>query len=79
MPIAVSIIPDQIDRMPTIRLTVPQGDLSEAQKIKFVERVTDAVSRFYLEEKEEEVRSFVNVQISETAENGYAVGGEIIG
>jgi hypothetical protein len=29
--------------------------------------------------KDEEVHQFVNVRIVETAENGYAVGGEIIG
>lgn len=65
--------------MPTIRLTVPPNDLDEEQKAAFIERVTDTVSQFYLEEKGENIREFVNVRIAETAETGYAVGGEIIG
>jgi 4-oxalocrotonate tautomerase family enzyme len=65
--------------MPTIRLTVPPDDLSNEQKAAFIERVTDTVSQFYREEKDEEIREFVNVRITETAETGYAVGGEVIG
>ena len=65
--------------MPTLRLTVPPNDLDDEQKAAFIERVTDTVSQFYLDEKDEDVREFVNVRIAETAETGYAVGGEIIG
>lgn len=65
--------------MPTLRLTVPPNDLDDEQKAAFIERVTDTVSQFYLDEKDEDVREFVNVRIAETAESGYAVGGEIIG
>ncbi|MFB6230561.1 MAG: 4-oxalocrotonate tautomerase family protein [Salinibacter sp.] len=65
--------------MPTIRLTVPPGDLSDQQKEAFIERMTDTVSQFYREEKDEDVREFVNVRIAETAETGYAIGGEVIG
>lgn len=65
--------------MPTIRVTIPQDDLDEDQTSQFVERLTDTVSEFYVDEKGEDIRSFVNVQIHETAENGYAVGGDVIG
>lgn len=65
--------------MPTIRLTVPPDDLDNEQKAAFIERVTDTVSQFYLDQKDEDIREFVNVRIIETAETGYAVGGEIIG
>ena len=65
--------------MPTIRLTVPPEDLTDEQKAAFIERITDTVSQFYLEEKDEDVHEFVNVRVVETAENGYAVGGEVIG
>jgi 4-oxalocrotonate tautomerase family enzyme len=65
--------------MPTLRLTVPPNDLDDEQKAAFIERVTDTVSQFYLDEKDEDIREFVNVRITETAETGYAVGGEIIG
>lgn len=65
--------------MPTIRLTVPPDDLDDEQKAAFIEHVTDTVSQFYLDQKDEDIREFVNVRITETAETGYAVGGEIIG
>ncbi|MDN3519487.1 tautomerase family protein [Aquisalimonas lutea] len=65
--------------MPTVRVTVPQGDLTEDQKRDVVERLTETVGSYYQEEKEEDIRSFVMVQINETAPGGYAVGGEIIG
>jgi 4-oxalocrotonate tautomerase family enzyme len=65
--------------MPSIRLTVPAGDLTDEQKSALVEQITNTVGDFYLEMKDEEVYQFVNVRIVETAENGYAVGGEIIG
>jgi len=65
--------------MPTIRLTVPPEDLTDDQKEVFIERITDMVSQFYLEEKGEDIREFVNVRITETAETGYAIGGEVIG
>ncbi|WP_435103195.1 tautomerase family protein [Arhodomonas sp. AD133] len=65
--------------MPTVRLTVPQGDLTKEEKAEVVERVTDTVSNFFRERKNEDVRPYVMVQISETSEGGYALGGEIIG
>lgn len=65
--------------MPTIRLTVPPEDLTDEQKAIFIERMTDAVDQFYLEEKGEDIREFVNIRIVETAETGYAIGGEVIG
>lgn len=65
--------------MPTIRLTVPPDDLSDQQKEAFIEHITDSVSQFYLEEKDEDVREFVNVRITETAKTEYAIGGEVIG
>lgn len=65
--------------MPTIRLTVPPEDLTDEQKAILIERMTDAVDQFYLEEKGEDIREFVNIRIVETAETGYAIGGEVIG
>lgn len=65
--------------MPTVQVTLPSGDLSSEQKTEMANRLTDTVSGFFHEQKQEDIRSFVMVQIHETAENGYAVGGEIIG
>ncbi|MDR8393765.1 hypothetical protein NC796_21605 [Aliifodinibius sp. S!AR15-10] len=65
--------------MPTVQLTVPKNDLNRSEKTKFIEHLTDSVAQFYDEEKDEQIKEFVNVQIRETTEGGYAVGGEIIG
>ena len=65
--------------MPTIQLTVPQDDLDAEEKSALVDHMTRSVSQFYADLRDEDVREFVNVRIVETAENGYAVGGEIIG
>lgn len=65
--------------MPTLRLTVPEDDLDAEQKDKLIARLTDTVSQFYQEAHGEDLREFVNVQILETAEGGYAVGGTVIG
>lgn len=65
--------------MPTLRLTIPDGDLTAEQKADLIDRLTDTVSQFYLDAHGEDLREFVNVQITETAEDGYAVGGTIIG
>lgn len=65
--------------MPTVQMTVPQGDLTREQKSAVVEQLTDTVSRFFREHKREDVRDFVVVHIHETAPGGYALGGRIIG
>lgn len=65
--------------MPTVQMTVPQGDLTREQSGELVERVTTVVSDFFREYKQEEVRDFVVVHIRETAEGGYALGGQVIG
>lgn len=65
--------------MPTVRVTLPQDDLSGEQKARMVERLTETVGRFFEEEEKGDLRSYVVVHISETAAQGYGVGGEIIG
>lgn len=65
--------------MPTVQMTVPHGDLSNEHKSEMIERLTTTVSDLFWQRKGEDVRQFVVVHIRETAEGGYAVGGEIIG
>jgi phenylpyruvate tautomerase PptA (4-oxalocrotonate tautomerase family) len=60
-------------------MTVPHGDLSDDHKSEMIERLTTTVSDLFWQRKGEDVRQFVVVHIRETAEGGYAVGGEIIG
>ena len=65
--------------MSTLQLTVPKDDLDADEKAELIDRLTDTVSEFYQKEQDEDIRDFVNVQITETADTGYAVGGTIIG
>ncbi|MBA1147581.1 4-oxalocrotonate tautomerase [Ectothiorhodospiraceae bacterium WFHF3C12] len=65
--------------MPTIRMTVPKGDLSKADKEEAVNRLTETVSGLFRDRKGEDIRPYVMVQINETSEGGYALGGDIIG
>jgi phenylpyruvate tautomerase PptA (4-oxalocrotonate tautomerase family) len=65
--------------MPTLQLTVPNDDLDADEKAEVIDRLTDTVSQFYRDAHDDDLREFVNVQITETAEEGYAVGGTIIG
>lgn len=65
--------------MPTLQITIPQDDLDPNQKSQLIEQLTDSINEFYITEKNEQVKEFVNIRIHETAENGYAVGGDIIG
>lgn len=65
--------------MPTVQITVPKNDLSNPEKSELIEQLTNSVSRFYRDQKNEEIKDFVNVQINETTSGGYAVGGEVIG
>lgn len=65
--------------MPTLRVTVPRNDLESGQRARLATRLTETVGRFFEEEGKGDLRSYVVVHITETAEQGYAVGGEIIG
>lgn len=65
--------------MPTIHVTIPKDDLNQNQKSQLIKQLTESISEFYITEKDEQVKEFVNIRIHETAESGYAVGGDIIG
>lgn len=65
--------------MPTLTLTVPQGAWSKQQKAKIVDRLTNALNDVAAEEGKGDIKQFIGVQVSETAEGGYAVGGQIFG
>ncbi|RNL86142.1 tautomerase family protein [Halostreptopolyspora alba] len=65
--------------MPSLRVTIPHGDLSDEQRTALAVRLTDSISAFYREQKQEDVSSFVVAHIHETAPAGYTVGGQLIG
>lgn len=65
--------------MPTVRVTVPKDDLTNEQRERLVGRLTEDVGRFFESEDKGDLRQFVVVHVTETAERGYGVGGEVIG
>ena len=66
--------------MPTIRLTVPKDSWTREEK---AEIVTKLAERFDDVAKASpgkgDVEQFINVHIEETAEGGYAMGGQVVG
>ena len=65
--------------MPTIKLTVPPGAWNKDEKAKIVERLTDGLAAVAEESGKGDIKSFIGCQIEETAEGGYAIGGQIFG
>ncbi|PZD72200.1 hypothetical protein C1752_03786 [Acaryochloris thomasi RCC1774] len=65
--------------MPTIKLTVPKNAWTKDEKAKLVERFTNTLSDFAQEAGKGDIKPFIGVQIEETAEGGYAIGGQIFG
>ncbi|MEO1272767.1 MAG: hypothetical protein AAFX99_32160, partial [Myxococcota bacterium] len=65
--------------MPTIRLAVPPKVWTRDAKKKIVERLTAALAEVAKEEGKGDITPYIGVQIDETAEGGYAIGGNVFG
>lgn len=65
--------------MPTVKLTVPKGAWSRQEKADLIARLTAAVVDTAKASGKGDIQPYVGVQIEETAEGGYAVGGQIFG
>ena len=65
--------------MPTINLTVPKDAWSKEEKAVIIDRLTAALVDVAAERGKGDIKPHVAVQIDETAEGGYAVGGQIFG
>ncbi len=65
--------------MPTLRLAVPPKSWSKDEKARLVAALTDTLGRLAEECGKGDIRQFIAVQIDETAEGGYALGGQIFG
>ena len=65
--------------MPTIKLTVPQGAWTKKEKARLVERFTNTLNEVAQETGKGDIKKFISVHIEETAEGGYAIGGQIFG
>ncbi|WP_308916485.1 tautomerase family protein [Jannaschia sp. LMIT008] len=65
--------------MPTIRVTVPRSAWSTEEKAAIVARMTDGLTAVAQASSKGDIRPYVTVHIEETAEGGYAMGGQVVG
>ncbi len=65
--------------MPTINLTVPKAAWSKEEKGEIVTRLTDALAAYAKEAGKGDIKQYVSVHVNETAEGGYAIGGNVFG
>ena len=65
--------------MPTIKLTVHQNAWTKVEKAEIIERFTEALNEVAKSAGKGDIKQFIGVQIEETAEGGFAIGGKIFG
>ena len=65
--------------MPTIRVTVPASAWSKDEKAQIASSLTDALAGIGATAGKGDIKPYINVHISETAEGGYAMGGTVVG
>ena len=64
--------------MPTLNLTLPKSLWSKDEKAQIAEALTDGLNAVAQTSGKGDIRQHINVQIVETAEGGYALGGKIL-
>ena len=66
--------------MPVIRLTVPKDSWSREEKAEIAARLTDSLNEVAKTSPGKgDIKPHVTVHIEETAEGGYAMGGQVVG
>ena len=65
--------------MPTIRVTVPPGAWSKDEKAQIASKLTDGLNEVARSAGKGDIKPYINVHVAETAEGGYAVGGNVVG
>ena len=65
--------------MPTIRVTLPPSAWSKDEKALIAAKLTDALAGVGEQSGKGDIKPYINVHISETAEGGYAMGGQVVG
>ena len=65
--------------MPTIKVTIPQGAWSKEEKSKIATELTNALNSVAQDAGKGDIKQYINAHIEETAEGGYAVGGNVVG
>jgi phenylpyruvate tautomerase PptA (4-oxalocrotonate tautomerase family) len=65
--------------MPTIRVTVPKSAWTKDEKAAIVSKLTDGLNTVASDSGKGDIKQYINVHIEETAEGGYAMGGQVVG
>ncbi|MEL6411919.1 MAG: tautomerase family protein [Pseudomonadota bacterium] len=65
--------------MPTIRVTVPKSAWSVEAKADIAAKLTDSLTEVARKDGKGDIKPYINVHIEETAEGGYAMGGNVVG
>ena len=65
--------------MPTIRVTVPKAAWTPEEKGVIATKLTEALGAVAETAGKGDIRRYINVHIDETAEGGYAMGGQVVG
>ena len=64
--------------MPTIRVTVPAKAWTGEEKAQIAETLTSGLATIAERSGKGDIRQYINVQIMEASEGGYAVGGAVV-
>ena len=64
--------------MPTIRVTVPKAAWSKDEKAAIVQTLTAGLNEVARSTGKGDIKQYINVHIDETAEGGYALGGQVL-
>ena len=65
--------------MPTIKVTIPQSAWSKDDKAQIAAKLTDALNDVAQASGKGDIKQYINVHVTETAEGGYAMGGNVVG
>lgn len=65
--------------MPTIRVMLPAGAWSKEERSRIATSLTDSLARVAEESGKGDIKAYINAQVEEAAEGGYAVGGNVVG
>lgn len=65
--------------MPTISVTVPRDAWTKDQKAEIAQTLTDGLAGIAQSAGKGDIKQYINVHIEETAEGGYAIGGNVVG
>ncbi|MEM7113500.1 MAG: tautomerase family protein [Chloroflexota bacterium] len=65
--------------MPSIIVSVPKGGWTKEEKSAIVTELTKTLAEVGKKSGKGDITAYINAQVREAAEGGYAVGGNVVG